>query len=60
LGDLGLNCTAFDLSGDGEAGVGDFLELVVVAGEFSESSEYVAYLIYDPYDAVIGQVVLSG
>lgn len=60
LGGLGLNCTAYDLSGDGDAGVGDFLSLSVVEGEFSASSEYIAYILYEPYDSVIGQVVLTG
>ncbi len=59
LDGLALNCTAFDMSGDGEAGVGDFLSLSVVEGEFSESSEYVAYLLYEPEDYVVGEVTLS-
>ena len=59
LGALGLNCTAYDISGDGEVSVGDFITLTVFEGEFS-SSEYVAYIVHEPSDAVIGQVVLSG
>ncbi len=59
LGSLGLNCTAFDISGDGEAGGGDFITLSVSEGEFS-SSEYVAYLLYEPIDIVMGQVTIRG
>lgn len=60
LGALGLNCTAYDISGDGDASAGDFMTLSVHEGEFASSSEYIAYVVYEPSDAVIGQVVLSG
>ncbi len=60
LGDLGLNCTAYDLSGNGEADVGDSIRLAVFEGEFSASAEYIAYLLDEPTDSVIGQVILTG
>jgi hypothetical protein len=59
LGVLELNCTVFDISGDGRASVGDYAEFTVVSGTLSESSGLVAYLLYDPVDAVIEEVQLS-
>jgi len=58
LGALTLNCTAFDISGDGEASAGDFVRLTVIEGEFSASSEYIAYMLYEPYDSVVGSVAV--
>jgi len=58
LGALTLNCTAFDISGDGEANAGDFVRLTVIEGEFSASSEYIAYMLYEPYDSVVGSVAV--
>lgn len=60
IGTLGLNCTATDILGNGEANAGDYLRLTVVEGGFSESAEYMAYLVQRTTDDVIGQVILSG
>lgn len=60
LGTLGVNCTVFDIAGDGQASVGDYIELTIVSGELSEATEYVVYLMEDSNDAVIEQISLLG
>jgi hypothetical protein len=59
IGELGLNCTATDVIGNGRAGVGDFLAITVVDGAFLEPADYTAYLVDRYSGSVIGEVPLS-